>query len=316
MLDLQQIAFFKTQGYLIVPGLLDVQACEGVRARMWEALPDEVRTRLEADPTGPFAETEASDGSVHYRVGNRWLNRELGASAMVVDLIYDERVCDIARQLLGGELREVKKNGTPMGSFGPAWPGGPTDPALGTEAARGVYYTLPYGDVPREADACHTDGHPLQLGIVGLLADTPPDGGAFKIWPGSHARLFPLFKLRYDQPRIPYYDHLPSFKGIVHTDAYLEAIEELNRDVQAVECHGKAGDVVFWHHRTAHMAGHNYTNTIREAVLADFWRRDFDQLRGQSVELDPWADWSEEVQNSDGEYSQEFAREQRLPSES
>ena len=40
-----------------------------------------------------------------------------------------------------------------MGSFGPAWPGGPTDPALGNEGARGVYCTLPYGDRPREPDA-------------------------------------------------------------------------------------------------------------------------------------------------------------------
>ena len=195
----------------------------------------------------------------------------------------------------------------------PAWPGGPTDPALGTAGARGVYCTLPYGDREREADACHTDGHPFQLGVVGLIDDTPPDGGAFKIWPGSHRRLFRTFELRYDQPRIPYYDHLPSFKGIVHTAAYLEEIDRLNREVTPVECWGDAGDIVFWHHRTAHMAGHNHSSVIRQAVLADFWKPELDEYRLKSQDEDLWEDWSAAIRNSDGRYSETFAREQRLP---
>ena len=312
MLSAEQLAFFKTQGYLIVPGLLDVAACEVVRKAMWASLPDGVRARLQADPTGPFRPEEESEDSIQYRMGYRWLNRELGASASLVGLIYNEAVCAIARQLLGGKLRQVITDGTPMGASGPAWPGGPTDPALGTDAARGVYFTLPYGDAPRQADACHTDGHPLQLGVVGLLSDVPPDGGAFKVWAGSHTRLFPLHQLRYDQPRIPYYDHLPTLKGIVHGEAYLQEIERLDQEGPVVECHGRAGDVVFWHHRLAHMAGHNYTSVIREAVLADFWRADFDALRAQPVDVDMWADWSEELRASDGVYPAAMAAEQRL----
>ena len=199
-----------------------------------------------------------------------------------------------------------------MGSRGPAWPGGPTDPASGTEGARGVYDTLPYGDKPREADACHTDGHPFQLGVVGLLDETPEGGGAFKVWPGSHARLYPTFRLRYDQPRIPYYDHLPNFKGIVHTPEYLAEIDVLNKQTKAVECYGRAGDIVFWHHRTAHMAGHNYSTTIRQAVLADFWKLSLDEDRASPPDGDMWRDWSAAVQNCDGRYSPEFAAAQRL----
>ena len=52
----------------------------------------------------------------------------------------------MAQQLLGGQLRQAVVDGSPMGSHGPAWPGGPTDPALGNEGARGVYCTLPYGN--------------------------------------------------------------------------------------------------------------------------------------------------------------------------
>jgi hypothetical protein len=212
-------------------------------------------------------------------------------------------------------LRQAVVNGTPMGSRGPAWPGGPTDPADGTEGARGVYCTRPYGDRPREPDACHTDGHPFQLGVVGLLDDVPEQGGAFKVWPRSHSRLFQTFKLRYDQPRIPYYDHLPSFKGIVHTDEYLAEIEYLNNKVTPVECWGGAGDIVFWHHRTAHMAGHNYSSVIRQAVLADFWKPDLDEYRMLPPTEDMWQDWSGAIRNSDGRYSDAFAASQRLPAD-
>ena len=313
-LSAEQIAFFKTNGYLLVPGAMDTELCARVRDMMWAALPDESSLDREdaASHIGPFPEAERQTDSLHIRDGYRWLNRHLGVAPEVVDLIYSEQICAMAEQLLGAPLRQAVPDGTPMGSQGPAWPGGPTDPALGTEAARGVYCTLPYGDRPREADACHTDGHPFQLGVVGLLDDTPMDGGAFKVWPGSHQRLYPTFKLRYDQPRIPYYDHLPTLKGIVHTDDYLTGIRELN-EAPSVECWGKAGDIVFWHHRLAHMAGHNHSSVIRQAVLADFWRPELDEYRTWPVSEDMWKEWSGAVQNSDGRYSDTFARNQRLP---
>jgi hypothetical protein len=313
-LNAEQIAFFKANGYLLVPGAMDVELCATVRDLMWAALPAESSIHRE-DPDshyGPFADAETEDSPLHTRAGYRWLNRALGVSGEVIGLIYSETICGMAEQLLGGNLRQAIVNGTPMGSQGPAWPGGPTDPALGNEGARGVYCTLPYGDRPREPDACHTDGHPFQLGVVGLIDSTPQDGGAFKVWPKSHERLYPTFTLRYDQPRIPYYDHLPNFKGIVHTPEYLREIERLNRDTEAVECWGETGDIVFWHHRTAHMAGHNYSPTIRQAVLADFWTDELDQLRAQDAQGDMWRDWSPQVRNAGLSYSAEFARQQRL----
>jgi len=316
-LNPEQIAFFKTNGYLLVPGAMDTALCARVRDMMWAALPagsnlnrEDARTHV-----GPFAADERSTDSIHTREGYRWLNRALGVTQEVIDLIYSEGISAMAEQLLGSPLNQALVNGTPMGSRGPAWPGGPTDPADGTEGARGVYCTLPYGDRPREPDACHTDGHPFQLGVVGLLDDIPEQGGAFKVWPRSHSRLYQTFKLRYDQPRIPYYDHLPSFKGIVHTDEYLAEISALNETVTPVECWGKAGDIVFWHHRTAHMAGHNYSSVIRQAVLADFWKPDLDQYRMTPPSQDMWQDWSGALRNSDGGYSAAFARAQRLPAD-
>lgn len=311
-LSAEQIGFFKANGYLLVPGAMDQALCATVRDMMWGALPSASSLKRD-DPTthvGPFAESQPD--TRHVREGYRWLNRELGVTQELIDLIYSTSICAMAEQLTGGGLRQAVVGGSVMGSEGPAWPGGPTDPAQANEGARGVYCTLPYGDKPKEPDACHTDGHPFQLGVVGLLDRTPEGGGAFKVWPRSHTRLYPTFRLRYDQPRIPYYDHLPSFKGIVHTDEYLQEIEALNEHVTPVECWGEAGDLVFWHHRLAHMAGHNYSNTIRQAVLADFWTDALDANRAAEPGGDMWRDWSPELQNSAGTYSPAFAATQRL----
>jgi len=314
MLNAEQISFFKANGYLLIPSALDVQLCSELQDRMWESLPTGKSLVREDKKThaGPFAPDLSTDEPTHFREGYRWLNRNLGVEDISIQLIYSDYICAMAEQLIGGQARQVVVGGTPMGANGAAWPGGPTDPALGTQGARGVYYTLPYGEKPRELNACHTDGHPFQLGVVGLIGDTPEDGGAFKVWPGSHKSLFGTFKHRYDQPRIPYYDHLPGLKGISHTSEYLREIDRLNDEVAPVECWGNAGDIVFWHHRTAHMAGHNYSRTIRQAILADFWNEQLDDYRSKPVSIEMWDDWSSQIKEAGETYSEEFARNQRL----
>jgi hypothetical protein len=311
----EQMAFFKDQGYLLVRGALDTQLCAEAQDSMWNALPTDSHLKREDPSThiGPFPESERSTDPLHIRDGFLWQWRAQGTSEATIKLIYSDRVLDMARSLLGDDLRQAVVGGTPMGSRGPAWPGGPTDPALDNEGARGIYFTLPYGDKAREPDRAHTDGHPFQLGIVGLLSEVPEDGGAFKVWPGSHKRLYPTFQMQYDQPRIPYYGHLPSHKGIIHSDAYLTELEKVHADTQAVECCGQAGDVVFWHHRMAHMAGHNHTGIIRQAILADFWRDNLDAARCDPPQANMWRDWSDALNQIDpSSYSEAFAAEQRL----
>ena len=39
-LNSEQISFFRSNGYLIVPGALDEELCAHVRDMMWEALPE------------------------------------------------------------------------------------------------------------------------------------------------------------------------------------------------------------------------------------------------------------------------------------
>ncbi|MEM7219638.1 MAG: phytanoyl-CoA dioxygenase family protein [Pseudomonadota bacterium] len=310
-----ELGFFKRNGYLIVRNALNAELCARTRERLWSSLPAQSDLRRDDATThvGPFSDADRQLDVQDLRDGYRWQLRSAGTERLLIDLVFSERLRGIAEALLGpGTLQPPKVGGSTMGRQGPAWPGGPVDPALDNEGVRGIYCTLPYGDRPREPDAAHTDGHPFNLGVVGLIDDVPPDGGAFKVWPGSHRRLYPTFALRYDQPRIPYYDHLPSYKGIVHTEAYLEELERIVADTPPVDCHGKSGDVVFWHHRTAHMAGHNYSSVIRQAVLYDFCRTDLDEARQAPADAPMWRDWSEALQSASDTYPEAFAATQNL----
>ena len=311
----EQIAFFKDNGYLILKNALDVQSCAGAQDRKWAELPENCRLKREDPAThiGPFADEDVQDDALHMRKDFRWQIRQFGTEQWLVDLVYTKDLIEVAEQLLGEGLIEPPiVGGKPMGSDGPAWPGGPVDPAV-NEGVRGIYCTLPYGDRPREPESSHTDGHPFCLGIVGLIDDVPPDGGAFRIWPGSHRRLYPTCQMQYDQPRVPFYEHMPSHKGIVHTPEYLRELEAIMSDTPSVDCWGQQGDVVLWHHRLAHMAGHNYSQVIRQAVLHDFNRKDLDLLRLDPPQQDMWRDWSSEVRATETRYSKTFAEEQRLP---
>ena len=314
----EQIAFFKDAGFLMLKGMLDPRLCERAIDRLWQALPPDSRMRRDDPSThfGPFPPEEVSEDPLHIREGYLWQLRDCGTEPLLLELAYNTKMRAVAEQLLGeGMLAGPTVNGRPMGTTGPAWPDGPADPA-DTQGIRGIYCTRPkvnpISRVRRKDQHCHTDGHPFHFGVVGLLADSPPHGGAFTLWPRSHRRLYPTFQMQYDQPRVPYYDHLPSAKGIVHSPAYLEEIERVKADTLPVECHGERGDVVIWHHRLAHMAGGNRSKVMRLAVLFDFSRTDLDQCRKDPPQPDMWRDWSEEVRNTDCGYSEEFAQAMRV----
>ena len=309
-----EIAFFKTNGYLILRGALDPEGCSRARDMLWASLPDGTRIRRDDPSThvGPFADSDTNDDVQDLREGYRWQLRRVGTDSQLLDLVFCDRLVAAAEALLGaGTLRAPVVHGMPMGTQGAAWPGGPVDPALGTEGVRGIYCTLPYGEHRPDRLGCHTDGHPFNLGIVGLIGDVPPDCGAFQVWPGSHRRLYPTFLMQYDQPRIPYYDHLPSYKGILHTPEYEAELARVIEDTEPVDCCGEAGDVVLWHHRLAHAAGHNHTDVMRQAVLYDFTKTDLDDCRRDPPQDEMWRDWSEALRASEGTYPAAMDRTQR-----
>ena len=109
MLSSEQISFFKANGYLILPGVMDLELCARVRDAMWQSLPKDspMRQDVPATHVGPFAQAQQSEDSLHTRMGYRWLNRHLGVTEDVVNLIYSDTICAIAQQLLGGTLRHL-----------------------------------------------------------------------------------------------------------------------------------------------------------------------------------------------------------------
>jgi hypothetical protein len=54
------------------------------------------------------------------------------------------------------------------------------------------------------------------------------------------------------------------------------------------------GDVILWHHRTAHMAGQNYSRNIRQAVLYDYIKKE-EFYDDSAPPEDMWRDWSDEM---------------------
>ncbi|HEY5645881.1 MAG TPA: phytanoyl-CoA dioxygenase family protein [Pseudomonadales bacterium] len=314
-LTAEELSFFKHYGYLLKRRALDTALCAEVLDRMWDSAPPSLKRN---DPTTWHAvpPEEESDDPLRTVQGTRWQLREASCEQAVIDLAFCPQLVAWAEQLLGrGMLRQPTVGGQPMGSWGPAWPGGPVDPQLG-EGVRGIYATLPSERAaPRPPNRLHTDGHPFHLGVVCLLDDCPPDGGALRIWPASHRRFYPLFPMQYDQARIPFYPHMPSHKGLIHPPEYLAEVGRVEADTESVDCWGRRGDVVLWHHRLGHMAGVNIADppAIRQALLFDFCGSDLDRQRLDPPQPDMWRDWSEELRSADAPVTAQLAAEQRLP---
>ena len=90
---------------------------------MWSALPSDSSLRRDDPRTykGPFTEAEPSHDPLHIRHGYLWQLRACGTEQLLIDLIYNDRLCAIAVQLLGeGMLTLPVIGGEPMGSSGPA----------------------------------------------------------------------------------------------------------------------------------------------------------------------------------------------------
>jgi hypothetical protein len=181
-----------------------------------------------------------------------WKHREPGGEPWMVDLLArNPTIRGVAEQLLG------------QGTLQEA------------ERVRGIYCIFPEGDTPEHPMRLHVDRHPFHLSVVGYIDDVPPGGGGFTVWPGSHRRFYHTFKTRYTfQP----------------TDAYVPERDAMNQ-LPPADCHGQAGDVVFWHHRLGHSGGHNRSKQIRQAVLYDFLKTDLETTQDLPSRDDMWRDW-------------------------
>ncbi|MEM7033873.1 MAG: phytanoyl-CoA dioxygenase family protein [Chloroflexota bacterium] len=193
-----------------------------------------------------------SDDRDSVRHGFTWKYRRQGSEDWMIRLLAkDPSVWAMAEQLLG------------------------TGNLMEPERVRGIYCILPEGEAPERPYGFHVDRHPFHLGVVAYIDDVVPNGGGFAVLPQSH--------------RTFYYDF--------HTQYTMEPTDTLKKHIWQlcqkpyVDCHGQAGDIIFWHHRLGHSAGHNRSKNIRQAVLYDYRRRDLDDLLDSSPQPDMWRDW-------------------------
>ena len=245
-----ELAFFRSNGYIILRGLLDPALMAQARESIWTDPPPGVRRDDPASWVGPFqAESDAQDSNFR---GFTWKYRRQGAEQWMIDLLpKNPSVWAIAEQLLGAGMVEE-----------------PT-------RVRGVYCMMPEGDLPAHPYYCHVDQHAFHLGTVAYVDDVDEDGGGFNVWPGSH---------------IPFYRTFQSAYGNEQSPEHKRVRARIN-DEPRVDCWGKAGDVVFWHHRLGHSAGHNRTARIRQAVLYDFKRTDLGEKALDAPYENMWQDW-------------------------
>ncbi|MBV7334959.1 phytanoyl-CoA dioxygenase family protein [Chloroflexi bacterium TSY] len=195
---------------------------------------------------------ERCDDKNSARHGFIWKYRAEGGEPWMIQLLAkDPSVWAMAEQLLGH--------------------GNLSEP----ERVRGIYCIMPEGEAPERPYGCHVDAHPFHLGVVGYIDDVNPYGGGFVVWPGSHQQFYYTFTSEYVHNR---------------NDRFVNVHAKVNKQ-SYVDCHGKAGDIVFWHHRIGHSAGHNRTHRIRQAVLYDFKRKDLDQSLDNPPHEDMWHHW-------------------------
>jgi hypothetical protein len=235
-----EMAFFKREGYLVVRGAMDKELCAAARDRLWETSESGVLQR-DAPSTwlGPLPESDLSRDAMNARGEYRWQWRGGGAEDLLLDLL--PRTClEIAEQLLGeGTLLGLRPAGAEPTAEElepePVLAGKTPGAEIGTKC-RGIYCTLPasLSTKPRSlnANACHTDGHPMSLGLVGLIDRVEPGGGSFAVWPRSHVRVFHKFKWQYScRDETGANDFTPEYEA---------ELAKIREDTVPVDCSGEA----------------------------------------------------------------------------
>ena len=259
-----ELLFFKRNGFVIKRNVLKPELIAKAQEVFWAEAPSQL---VKDDPStwvGPFREefeitVEDRAPGTDQRKGYRWNLRHIGEDDWMMDMIpRNPDLIGMAEQLLGA---------------------GNLVPPMRT---RGIYTTLPRNDGAELDDHLHVDQHVFHLGIVAYLGKVVPGGGGFRVWPTSHRWFYNTFKSQYKGTQFN--------EDQATTNRYLET-KEFFETQPSVECTGNTGDVVFWHHRLAHMAGHNTSCNLRQAILYDFKKVDFDYTQELPPQPNMWVDW-------------------------
>ena len=106
LLTTEQLGFFKHNGYLIVPGIMDSQLCAKARDRLWDSLPatSSIKRHDPRTHTGPFNGDDVDTDQLNLRQGYRWQLRSVGTEPLLIDLVFSKVLQTIATQLLGDNM--------------------------------------------------------------------------------------------------------------------------------------------------------------------------------------------------------------------
>lgn len=246
-----ELRFFRDNGFLVKRNVLNEELVAKALDVFWESAP----TPMERDDPdswfGPFREEHKIDDGLSYRGGFRWNFREIGTEPWMMKLVPEDP------NIVGMASQLLGPDLSPP------------------KRVRGIYTTLPSRDKTPLQNHLHVDQHPFNLGVVAYLGTVGPMGGGFRVWPTSHRWFYSRYETRYEGDR---------------PEEYME-VRTFFETQPSVECTGEAGDIVFWHHRLAHMAGHNQSNDIRLAVLYDFKRVGIEAVGNEPPHGNMWRDW-------------------------
>lgn len=145
---------------------------------------------------------------------------------------------------------------------------------------RGVYPTFPIPKRISRPYEAHIENHPVQIFVMYYLDDVDEQGAGLYVWPGSHVDVYNSMQRKFD--------YIPK-------DSFIPVFEKHNV-LKPFEWTGKAGDVMFAHHRIMHSGSNNFNNSIRFAILHDFLNPEYERVRLEpSAEDEMWDYWAPEV---------------------
>ena len=246
-----EIAHFKAHGFIVKRRLIDDdQAFAQTAGHLWANVP---RGILRRDDVGSWLDapherwTDADVEQVGRLAHSNWKMRSPGPAGIGTEPFLVNRIANhpsmlsVARAFLGAPIKRARR-------------------------VRGIYAVFPKPASAPGRLGPHADYMAAQFSAMVLTHDIPPRCGGFTVWPGSHLRLH------------PHWDTLHGGKmSAAKGDGFRRARDAVLRDITPVEFPGNAGDVVFWHPRTLHSAGVNFSAEaaeprIRLVVPCDYER--------------------------------------------